>query len=287
MNIFLRWPGGKPKALTFSFDDGVESDIRLAHLLDQYDMRGTFNISTELYAPEGTVHEKDAFFRRMTQKQILDNFVSSHHELAVHALTHPFLGQMPIACAMHEVIEDRKNIETMVKKPVRGMAYPYGDCSEELIAMLKSAGFLYARLACDSHGGFSLPKEPLAYAPTCHYADPDLMTFAKRFVEDDINTLHPYDSHPYLFCVWGHTFEFERDHNWDIIETFLPYTAHRKDVYYATNSDIFAYSEKWHRLEFTADGRIAYNPTDTDLYLLYNGRDEMVKSGETKRLSLD
>ncbi len=32
-NIFLRFPGGKDKALTLSYDDGVEQDMRLIDIM--------------------------------------------------------------------------------------------------------------------------------------------------------------------------------------------------------------------------------------------------------------
>lgn len=33
---FLRFPGGKAKALTFSYDDGVEQDIRLIEIFRKH-----------------------------------------------------------------------------------------------------------------------------------------------------------------------------------------------------------------------------------------------------------
>ena len=33
---FLAFPGGKQKAVTFSYDDGVTQDIRLAEMFDKY-----------------------------------------------------------------------------------------------------------------------------------------------------------------------------------------------------------------------------------------------------------
>ena len=35
----LRFPGGKRKALTLSYDDGVRQDIRLAELLNRYGVK--------------------------------------------------------------------------------------------------------------------------------------------------------------------------------------------------------------------------------------------------------
>lgn len=53
--IFLRYPKGLTKALTLSYDDGVEQDIRLIEIMRKHGLKGTFNINSELYAPEGNV----------------------------------------------------------------------------------------------------------------------------------------------------------------------------------------------------------------------------------------
>ena len=42
-SVFLRYPDGKSKAVTFSYDDGHTSDKRLAEIFDKYGIKGTFN----------------------------------------------------------------------------------------------------------------------------------------------------------------------------------------------------------------------------------------------------
>ena len=54
--LFMRYPEGKAKALTFSYDDGVEQDIRFIEILDKNGLRGTFNINSGRFAPEGKVY---------------------------------------------------------------------------------------------------------------------------------------------------------------------------------------------------------------------------------------
>lgn len=43
--MYMRFPSGKYKAVTFSYDDGFCTDIRLAPTLDKYGLKGTFNIN--------------------------------------------------------------------------------------------------------------------------------------------------------------------------------------------------------------------------------------------------
>ena len=55
-SIFIQFPKGKRKALTLSYDDGVEQDIRLIEIIKQQGLKGTFNLNSGLYAEEGTVY---------------------------------------------------------------------------------------------------------------------------------------------------------------------------------------------------------------------------------------
>ena len=46
---FLRFPQGKEKAITLSYDDGVVEDERLVEIMRSNGVKGTFNINTGLY----------------------------------------------------------------------------------------------------------------------------------------------------------------------------------------------------------------------------------------------
>ena len=41
-SVFMRYPEGKAKAVTFSYDDGVAQDVRLAELFCKYGIKATF-----------------------------------------------------------------------------------------------------------------------------------------------------------------------------------------------------------------------------------------------------
>ena len=52
---FLRFPEGRPKALTLSYDDGCTQDIRLADILSRYGIKCTFNLNSERLGRKGDV----------------------------------------------------------------------------------------------------------------------------------------------------------------------------------------------------------------------------------------
>ena len=40
---------------------------------------------------------------------------------------------------------------------------------------------------------------------------------------------------------WGHSYEFDNNDNWEVIENFAEYIGGRDDVWYATNIEIYDY----------------------------------------------
>ena len=86
---------------------------------------------------------------------------------------------------------------------------------------------------------------------------------------------------PRLFYLYGHSFEFPRDNNWDRIEEFGKKMAERNDVWHATNMEIYKYVEAFKRLVFSADGNIIENPSAIDVYINVIDNDVLVKAGST------
>lgn len=262
--IFLRFPGGRTKALTLSYDDGVEQDIKLVEILNKYGIKGTFNLNSGLYSKEGTVFKKGEIHRRMTEKQATKTFMNSGHEVAVHSLTHPLLDQLPDNLIVHEIIKDRENLERQFGTIVRGMAYPYGTMNERVISALKLCGIVYARTVI-STSDFKLPTDWMRLNPTCHHKSPELMKLLKKFVEDEVNR------EPYLFYLWGHSYEFEADNNWHVMEEFARFAGNREDIWYATNIEIYEYIEAYKGLIFSVEGKRVKNSSDKKVWFEYSG----------------
>lgn len=276
----LRYPGGVSKALTFSYDDGVEQDIRLVEIFDKHGLKGTFNINTGSFAEEGTVYKPGVIHRRMTKKQTYELFVNSPHEVAVHTLTHPFLEQIPTNMVINEVINDRKNIEEMFGVVTRGMAYPFGTTSNEVVKALEACGIVYSRTTKSTNSLELQKTDWLRLSATCHHKSSTLNELADKFINENPTRA------PWLFYVWGHSYEFESDNNWDVIENFCEKVSKKPDVWYATNIEIFDYITAYNSLIFSANGDIVYNPTSTEVFF-FNSRDKRnysVKPGETKQI---
>lgn len=276
--MYMKLKDGKSKVLTFSYDDGVVQDIRFIETLNKYGLKGTFNINTGRYLAEDTVRER--FYGKMKLSESQQLYCNSGHEVAVHTVNHTFLDRLATTDILNEVLEDRKNIEKQYRTIARGMAYPYGTYNDKVVAALEKCGICYARTAKNTEN-FKFPENWLTLHPTCHHKSEKLMELAKKFAE----TNSRYPSENWLFYVWGHTYEFDQNDNWEVIEKFAEYIGNRDDIWYATNIEIYDYVKAYEGLQFSVDNTIVYNPSAIDVWFVKDtGLDAetyCVKGGET------
>lgn len=272
-NLIMRFPGGLPKALTLSYDDGVEQDEKLIEIAEEYGLKGTFNINSGCFPPEGVTYAPGTIHRRMPLSRLKAAYAKSSWEIAAHAYTHPSLVGLPANAATEEVLRDRKELEKIFGTVIRGFAYPYGAYDDQTVGILKSCGIAYARTVNATHD-FHLPKDWLRLEATCHHNDPELMKLAKRFVE----TKDWWD--PMLFYLWGHSYEFEACDNWEVIEEFARTVSGRDDIWYATNIEIHDYCEAFSRLRFNTAMTACVNPTASDLWFASGEKEVYVPAGQ-------
>ncbi len=275
-NLF---PGGCSKAVTLSYDDGVGQDVRLMDILRSHDMKATFNLNGG-WMGDGGVRDDGIEVRRRTAEEISEQYLG--FEVAVHGYTHPFLNLMPADMMAGEIARDRAALEAQTGYPVRGMAYPYGAYNEEVISQLRAMGIVYSRTTMSTND-FGLPKDFLAWHPTCHHKAANLDELCERFLTD--KSFQPHK----VFYLWGHSYEFDVDGNWEIIERFCDRMAHQEDVWYAANIEIYDYIEASKRLVSSVDGTLLYNPSAVDVWVTknktwrYPGEKICIPAGKTVR----
>lgn len=276
---YLRFPCGKAKAVTFSYDDGARSDLRLAEIFDKYNVKGTFNLCGSF------IGNAD----RLTVEEMKTCFLEKGHEIACHGFEHTAPGMLRPFEGMQEYLNDRVALETALGKIVRGLAYPNsgityignGASYENIRRYLSDLGFMYARSLGGDNNKFRLPDDWFNWVPTMHHDNQNSLLWAQEFVDLSVNQPYFPSNSPKLLYIWGHSFEFENKNNWEHIEDILKIVANREDVWYATNIEIREYVEAYDRLVFTADSKTVYNPTLKDVWFEQPNGLFCIKSGET------
>lgn len=277
---FMRFPEGKTKAVTFSYDDGVRTDMRLAEICDKYDLKATFNICSTLIA------ENDGEWR-LTKKELRE-LVSRGHEIAVHGHEHKSPAVSTDMEIIKEVLTCREKLEEVLGTVVTGMAYP--DCEiaragarryEEIRTLLSSLGISYSRTLGGDNNGFALPDDWLAWMPTIHHDNPSSIEYAQQFVDMKVDDLYVSRHNPRLFYVWGHSYEFDSNNNWEHFEELCQILSGKEDTWYATNIEIYRYSKAFDSLVFNTANTCVYNPTAFDIWFSCKGKTHCVKAGQT------
>lgn len=278
---FIRFPEGKLKAVTFSYDDGVIEDIKLADIFSKYGMKATFNINSAFMGKNE---------RKLTPDEIKEHVFDRGHEIATHGAEHRApLKQRPIM-AIQDTLNCRLGLEEAFGTIIRGMAYPDSGIREwtpasatyeEVKSYLKALGIAYARTLGEDNDSFMLPDDFYAWMPTAHHNNPEIFEYIDKFVGLDEDKLWHTAKMPRLFYIWGHSYEFEREGNWERIEEICERLGGKEDTWYATNIEICDYVRAYESLVYSADGNKVYNPTLIDVWFWAADKIYEVKSGET------
>jgi hypothetical protein len=247
-----------------SYDDGTVHDRRLAGIFDKYGIRGSFHLNSGWLGDD----------RHIKAEELPVLFCN--HEVSCHTVTHPTLTAVPRETVIKEITDDRRNLERACGYPVRSMSYPNGAFSGDVASLLRACGMEYSRTTV-STGGFNLPADFMMWHPTCHHNGGiieklDAFLAAGRF--------HPL---PVLY-VWGHSYEFPAQDNWQLIEDFCQKAGGRDDLWYATNIEITDYVNAVRALRFSADYDVVYNPSAVSVWISVDGEATEIGTGETKVL---
>lgn len=259
---FAYYPGGVRRALTMSFDDGKLADIRLAELFKKYGIKATFHYNSANIGKESYVTADD--IRK----------IGEYHEVSCHGQTHAFLDKIPASFAVKEILEDKQALEDITGELVRGLSYPYGTYTNEVLTLLPMLGIEYSRTINNTNSCY-LPDNFLEWNPTCHQShDIDKMW----------NKLMKFNKHIRLLYIWGHSYEFDRDNTWERMENFCKMAGNNEEVWYATNIEIKDYITAMRNLVFSADQKIVFNPSAQTVWFGVDGEVMSIKGGETIKL---
>ena len=222
--------------VTTSWDDGSKLDLKLAQLLERYDIKGTFYIpQTYLNNPLG-------------KNEI--GMLDKGHEVGSHTLSHADLSKVSLEEARRQIDGSKRYLEELLGHRIYVLSYPKGCYNQGVKEVVKDCGFIAGR-TCE-HGSFDLPEDPYQWQITLHASNGSpLMSFRIwRRSGIPVSSLLDWERRARLlfdlalgkggvYHLWGHSWELERRNEWDKLERVLTYLCHRDGVRYMTNGEIF------------------------------------------------
>ena len=133
------FPGGRKRALTLSYDDGMIYDRQLVDMFDRYKLKATFHLSSGKLGSKAV--GDDEYIKEDEIEDLYDG-----HEISSHFVNHPHPLQLNRIRLINEVIEDRRRLEELAGSIVRGMSYPYGEYSDDIVSSIEAAGLISSSL---------------------------------------------------------------------------------------------------------------------------------------------
>lgn len=270
----LRFPEGRGKAVTLSYDDGVREDIKMSEIISKFGIKCTFNHNN---------------YERLSKEEIEKYVLERGHEIAVHGANHRAEGLLRPIDGINDILSCRMHLENKLGIIIKGMAYPDSgirnisqDTTYQTIKnYLNELDIVYARTLGEDNNSFKLPDDWYAWMPTAHHRNPELMEYIDEFIninpDKEPSLTRRY---PRLFYLWGHSYEFEKNNNWDLLETICEKLSGKSDIWYATNMEIYKYVKAYNSLEYSADGTIVYNSTIYKIWFDIDGTLYSVDSKE-------
>ena len=273
----LRFPEGKYKAFTMSYDDGWAQDKRFSDIVTPYGIKATFNIISRDIGKD----------KILTKEEIKEYILNRGHEIAVHGAEHRANGlQRPIG-GIQDILTCRLELEKEFGIIVRGMApawtgvklFQNGTSFEDVKRYLKNLDIAYIRYTADNND-FYLPSDWYCWKTSTHHQSAHALAYVEKFVNLKEPTVTARRM-PRLLHVWGHTYEFDNNNNWDRLEQICQMINSQDDIWCATNMEIYEYVNAYNSLVSSADETRIYNPTLYTIWLDVDGKDYVIKPDQT------
>ncbi len=271
------YPNFKFKAVTFSFDDGTHQDFEMVNMLNKFNMKGTFNLNSNLmYENSKFCMDNWLVNYRLNKNQAIELF--KNHEIAGHTSNHTDFKNLNENLLKKEIDEDIKNLSDMCGYKIVGFAYPYGIYNDEIIDRLIKNHIIYSRSTKCTYN-FDIPNNWFTYGGTCTISCVQFPKLVNKWIKTKYNNLK-------LFYIWGHSYELDMHHEHEKIYNEYEKLANHDDCWYATNKEIVSYLNAFKKLRFYKNSNSFTNNSDRDLYIICNNQKLIIKAKSKFKINL-
>ena len=262
------YPEGKKKAFNITYDDGITQDVRFVELLNQYGLKGTFNLNSELMKNgfEWT-HETGLVIKRLAPEIVVDLYEG--HEVASHTLTHPYMNELTEDEILYQMGQDKKNLEELFQRDVFGFAVPFDYYSDLIAKCAEKCGFSYARMSEERYS-YVPPEDYFYWAAGAFHIMPGFEDFVEGFFETDEELA--------LCQIVGHSYDLDTEQMWENMEAILKRVAEDEDVISMTNIELVHYLKAMRSAVILENG--IKNHSDMELWFEIDGKILSVKPRE-------
>ena len=222
------YPGGKKKAFNITYDDGVLQDERFVALLNQYGIKGTFNLNSQLMREQFSwTHPCGMQVTRLSPEQA--KHLYDGHEVASHTLTHPYMQELSDEELYRQLKTDKEALEQLFGREVTGFAVPFDYYDDRIAACAKACGFAYARKS-EFTGNFTPCNHAYHWKTGIYHISPDLTDFVSAFLSTDQELA--------VCQIVGHSYDLDAENLWETMERICAAVSRQDDIWFCTNGEL-------------------------------------------------
>ena len=232
------------RLVTTSWDDGNISDLRIAELLVNRGLPGTFYIPLSPFKDLPSLNHSD-----------LRDLCSAGFEIGAHGLSHTLLPRLSPSELSREVTECKAALENAVGRKVGMFCYPRGRYDGAVIRSVKQAGYRGARttrMLATSLGfsDFEMPTtlQVFEHTRSAYFRNilksrnlPGFFMYvtqgkaSRSWVELGKRLFDSVRKHGGVWHLYGHSWEVEKFGLWEGLRELLDYVRGREGVTYGSN----------------------------------------------------
>jgi hypothetical protein len=236
------------KIITTSWDDGAIEDFKLAEILNKYNLQATF------YIPK-----KNNERQVISSGQIRE--LASTFEIGGHTLNHVFLTTVSSVIQWQEIEGCFNWLNEIINLPPKSFCAPKGLYSDNILQMVKKAGFTHLRTTHLLNLKGLSPNSilPLMHTTVQMYQHSKYTYFKhlikRRKFSTLISWLSMHSENELLrltekklesirinqtgcFHLWGHSWEIEEYQLWNKLEAVCKLLSNQQDFVYMKNNQI-------------------------------------------------
>ncbi|MDO9084685.1 MAG: polysaccharide deacetylase family protein [Anaerolineaceae bacterium] len=238
----------KKKAIfTSSWDDGHVLDMKMADLLSQYHLTGTF------YIPHHLQNKK-----RISNNEIIN--LSKNFEIGAHTYSHQVLSKTNLQNCIYEIQKGKSFLENIIGKPITSFCFPEGKFKKHHIKIVNELGFKCIRTVelfnmnyPISHNGIYVmgttlqvfPHNFISYSKNIlkrnnyRYIPIILSLYNKNWLQIAKHLFLETLKNHGVFHIWGHSWEIKEIDYWNQLEDFFSFlSGYREDFIPYTNTEV-------------------------------------------------
>lgn len=197
-----------------SWDDACKHDLKLAELLEKYELPAIFYWQSNL--------EKAHNIGKVKEFLTMDDCIaiSKKFEVGSHTVTHQYLTDLNIKQARNEIFISKQIWEGILGRPITSFCYPRGRQNSIIRMLVKNAGYTDARTTVV---GWTHKSTDAILTNTSVHVGVDRVEYKGKCWEDFAREIldRARKEDDSIFHVFGHSWEIERENDWQALDDFF------------------------------------------------------------------